>query len=58
MKDFKITFENGNTIVTGFNGNLETAAKYYLNQAFNFGDTEEHPKDIMVKGIAIKELVS
>jgi hypothetical protein len=34
MKFFKITFENGYTMDTGFNGTLEEAKEYYLNKFF------------------------
>jgi len=37
MITVKVTFNNGNTIVTGINTTLEGAKEYYLGKAFNFG---------------------
>jgi len=34
MKFFKITFDDGNSIKTGFNGTLEEVNNYYLNNSF------------------------
>jgi hypothetical protein len=54
--DVKCTYEDGNEIITGFNGTLEEAKKYFLGQYFNFGDTDEHPKDKMVKCVKVEEV--
>ena len=56
MNTFRITFEDGNTITTGFNGSLSDALAYYIGKAFNFGDTDSHPADRMVKAISVVEL--
>jgi len=37
MNVFKITYDNGDTVITGFNGNLEDARGYYLGNIFNLG---------------------
>jgi hypothetical protein len=58
MKTYRITFSHGDTITTGFNGTLEEAKKYYLGNWFQFGDTEECPKDSMAKGISVEEVQS
>ncbi|MFA5071173.1 MAG: hypothetical protein WC511_02270 [Candidatus Pacearchaeota archaeon] len=52
----KCTYEDGNTITTGFNGTLEEAKKYFEGQSFNFGDTDEHPQDKMVKCVKVEEI--
>ena len=51
-----ITYEDGSTISTNINGTIEEARAYYIGQAFNFGDTEEHPADRMVKAVAVDEV--
>lgn len=56
LNTFKITFEDGNTITTDFNGTLEDAEGYYLNNYFNFGDTDEHPKDNLQKGVSVEQV--
>lgn len=37
MNVFKVTFEDGDWLTTGFNGTLADAEKYYLGQTFNVG---------------------
>jgi hypothetical protein len=56
LNSFKITFEDGNTITTDFNGTLEEAEAYYLNNYFNFGDTDENPQDNLQKGVSVEQL--
>ena len=51
-----VTYHNGNTISTNINGTIEEARAYYVGQCFNFGDTEEHPADRMVKAVAVEEI--
>ena len=53
---FQILFENGNSIKTQFNGTLEEAQAYYVGKKFNFGDTQAHPKDKMVKAVRVEQL--
>lgn len=53
MKTFKVFFNDGNSLTTGFNGNLQQAESYYLDNLFNLGDGE---KDHMVKAIRIQEV--
>lgn len=52
--DIKCTYSDGNVIHTGFNGTLEEAKNYFEGKYFNFGDTDEHPKDKMVKCIKVE----
>lgn len=56
MKTYKVTFNNGDSLITGFNGSLEIAKDYYLTNWFNFGDTDEIPYDLMVKGVSVVEV--
>ena len=37
MNVFKITYDTGDTLITGFNGTLEDARSYYLGNIFNLG---------------------
>src|SRR5271157_1999484 len=56
MNTFKVTFEDGNSLTTGFNGTLQDAEAYYLNNDFQFGDTDEHPGDKLVRGVKVEEV--
>ena len=56
MNSYKVTFEDGNTIVTSMNATLEQAKTYYLGKYFNFGDTDECPKDKMLKAVKVETL--
>lgn len=52
MKYYKITFDNGNVIKTGFNGTIEDASFYYLNNLFELD--EEKP---MAKAVSVEEII-
>ena len=56
MNTFKITFADGNTIVTGMNATLGETQAYYIGHACQFGDTEECPHDKMVKAVSVEQL--
>ena len=56
MNAFRILFADGNEIITDMNATLPEAQTYYLGQVFNFGDTDECPKDRMVKAIFVEQL--
>jgi hypothetical protein len=51
MISVKVTFENGDSLVTSINSNLEGAKNYYLGRVFNLGNGE---KDVMTKAVKIK----
>ncbi len=51
MNTFKITFEDGNSLVTGFNGTLEDAMNYYFGNGFEF---DENMK--LVKAVKVEEV--
>lgn len=50
--EFKITFEDGNTIYTRMNSTLKDAEKYYVGNYFNFGVEG----DKMVKAIKVEQI--
>jgi len=52
MNTFKIIYSNGDHMTTGFNGTIEEAKAYYLNNIFNIGRVE----DKIVKVISVKQL--
>jgi hypothetical protein len=52
MNYFKVTFSNDDSLETGFNGTLEEAQKYYVDNTFNLG----HIEDLMVKGVKVEVL--
>lgn len=54
MNTYKIYYADGNTVITGFNGDLKDAQLYYLGNYFNFGDIEG--EDRMVKCINVEEI--
>ncbi len=54
MNGYKVTFENGDSFVTGMNATLEEARRYYIGTAFQFGDTEEIPRDYMVRAVVVE----
>lgn len=41
MLYFRIGFENGDSLETGFNGTLEEAKAYYLGCVFNLGAVDD-----------------
>lgn len=49
MDFFKITFANGNLIKTGFNGTLDEAKIYYLNNCFELIEGQDLVKVISVE---------
>jgi len=56
MNAFKITMEDGNKFSTEMNATLAEAQDYYLGKCLNFGDTDECPKDKMVKVVNVEKL--
>lgn len=49
MRAVKVWYADGNSEVTNINGTRAGVRAYYVGQSFNFGDTDEHPADRMVK---------
>lgn len=52
----RVTFADGNTVYSEMNATPEEARAYYIGQSFQFGDTEECPRDKMVKAVAVELL--
>ena len=48
----KVTFDNGDSLITGFNGTKEQATAYYVGKQFNLGSD----KDDMAKGTKVEVL--
>ena len=42
MKIYKIIFQNGDFLISQFNGNIEIAKKHWLNKSFNYWDGTEN----------------
>lgn len=56
MNVFKVIFEDGDWLTTGFNGTLADAEKYYLGQTFNLGGVNNPSKDRLVKGVKVEQI--
>ncbi len=56
MTDIRVHFEDGNTITTAINGTRAEIEDYYVGKRFQFGDTEECPRDKMVKAVRVEFL--
>jgi hypothetical protein len=56
MKTVKVYFEDGNSLTTSINGTKKEIEKYYIGKSFQFGDTESHPKDKMIKAVKVEHL--
>lgn len=41
MRVFLVTFDDGDSLATGFNGTEEEAQRYYVGHKFNLGDGSE-----------------
>ena len=50
MNHYKITFSNGDSLTTGFNGTQKDAEQYYIGRMFNIGCIA----DLMVKGVKVE----
>lgn len=48
----KVTFSNGNSLITGINTDLQGAIAYYLGRYFNLGIIE----DDMQKAVKVEEV--
>lgn len=52
MNEYKIIFEDGDYMLTRFNGTADEAKAYYLGRVFNLG-TE---RDRLVRCVAVEQL--
>ena len=56
MNAFKVTFANGNHLITSMNATLNEAKQYYIGTKFQFGDTDERPYDYLVEAVSVEEV--
>ena len=54
MKSYRITFSDGQTFVTNFNGSPAEASAYYVRQRFFFEDARE--REYCVFGVSVEEV--
>lgn len=52
----RVTFADGNTIETEINGTPEEVTAYYIDNVFQFGDTDEHPTDNLQRAVKLEFL--
>lgn len=52
----RVTFADGNTLISEINGTKEEVRDYYLGKKFQFGDTEERPYDHLVEAVKVEFL--
>ena len=52
MKIVKVTFSDGDSLVTNINATFEEAEEYYLGNIFNTGTEDDH----MVRTIKVEEV--
>lgn len=53
MRTVKVTFADGYTLTTSINGTDEEIRAYYLGNAFQFGDTDECPRDNLQRAVSV-----
>ena len=56
MKTYRITFSDGQTFVTGFNGSPAEAGAYYVRQRFFFENSRE--REYCVFGVSVEEVLA
>ena len=56
MNTYKITFSDGNMIITGMNATMAEAEAYYLGTKFQLGDTDKIPHDYLVEVVRVEEV--
>ena len=56
MRPIRVHFEDGNTLETCINGTPPDILNFYIGQPFQFGDTEECPRDKLVKAVRVEFL--
>jgi hypothetical protein len=58
LPSFKVTFENGDTLVTSMATGitLEDAKKYYIGRSFTFGTGEEGNPERQVKAVDVEQI--
>ena len=56
MKAVKVTFSDGDSLVTSINGTIEDIRTYYIGQEFNLGQPYDPTLDRVVTGVGVEEL--
>lgn len=57
MISIKATFENGDSLTSGFNGTLEDARAYYVGKRFNLTQSwNEGDPEVFVKCVKVEEV--
>jgi hypothetical protein len=54
MRTVRVHYEDGNTVTTQINGTEAEITRYYVGNAFQFGDTDECPRDKLVKATKVE----
>ena len=57
MKTVKVTWSDGDTMITDINGTMEEIRAYYVGKWFNLGGIYNPCEDRMVQGMTVEELV-
>jgi hypothetical protein len=52
MKTIRVTFEDGNSLVTAINGTHDEIRQYYIGQTFNLGREDDH----LTKAVSVEFL--
>ena len=56
MKTILVTYHDGYTTTTNFNGTLQQAEDYYIGKRFNFGDNDFDEDDLIRVVVDVKIL--
>ena len=56
MRSIKVTFQDGNTLVTDINGTDNEIKDYYLNRQFNLGSRNPDIEDYLVMATKVEFL--
>jgi hypothetical protein len=56
MRPIKVTYADGNTMITSINGSKQEVRRHYIGKKFNFGDTDFGVPDKMVEAVKVEFL--
>lgn len=56
MISIKATFENGDSLTSGFNGTLEDARAYYVGKRFDLTRDVDNGPEIVAKCVRVEEI--
>jgi hypothetical protein len=57
MNSFKLTYSDGSSQVSSFNGDIRDAKDYWLGRWFNVGDNDWGESDIMIQVVTVEQLL-